>query len=178
MLSVGAAATPAEVSMAGRFSSSQRLRLMSDHLLVGFRGVNLRAYRSSSRRLIRLSIHRSTALREPNPRKRWTRCACELCRTRARLPGLWNGALSTIHAIAGDSKLQRNEFGRHPTLVNTFYIRLVRLLRPRSLATLRLTEGAYERWQTRKACDVRVSKRGDPVNAVWQKLILRGNIKI
>src|SRR6266568_3607409 len=45
-----------DVSRQAVLSSTQRLRLMADHLLVGFRGVNLRAYRSSSRRLIRLSI--------------------------------------------------------------------------------------------------------------------------
>ena len=38
-------------------SSTHRFRLTSDHLLVGCRGVTLRAYRSSSRRLMRLSIH-------------------------------------------------------------------------------------------------------------------------
>src|SRR5262249_59485913 len=54
---VGAPARPAVVSRPADLSSSQRLRLMSDHLLVGCRGVNLRVYRSSSRRLTRLSIH-------------------------------------------------------------------------------------------------------------------------
>src|ERR1035441_4672508 len=41
----------------GRGPLQSRRRLMVDHLLSGCRGVNLRAYRSSSRRLTRLSIH-------------------------------------------------------------------------------------------------------------------------
>src|SRR6266550_9523081 len=57
VFSVGAAARPAEVSKPAALSSIHRLRLMSDHLLVGRRGVTLTAYRSSSSRLMRLSIH-------------------------------------------------------------------------------------------------------------------------
>ena len=56
-MSVGAAAVPAGASTPCASSSAQRLRLRSDHLLVGFLGVNFRAKRSSSIRLIKLSIH-------------------------------------------------------------------------------------------------------------------------
>src|SRR5205823_101725 len=47
----------ADLLTSAALSSTHRFRLMSDHLLVGCRGVTLRAYRSSSRRFIRLSIH-------------------------------------------------------------------------------------------------------------------------
>ena len=57
LLSVGAAIKPADVSRPAAFSSDQRWRLISDHLLLDCRGVNFRAYRSLSRRLTRLSIH-------------------------------------------------------------------------------------------------------------------------
>src|SRR3954447_11683459 len=56
VLFVGAAARPADVSRPATLSSTHRLRLSSDHLLVGCRGVTLRAYRSSSIRFTRLSI--------------------------------------------------------------------------------------------------------------------------
>src|SRR5439155_14188699 len=56
LFSLGAAARPAGVSSPAAFSSVQRRRLMSDHLLVALRGVTLIAKRSSSTRLTRLSI--------------------------------------------------------------------------------------------------------------------------
>src|SRR5882724_13125856 len=56
VFSVGGAARPARAKRPAAFSSIHRLRLIGDHLLVGCRGVTLIAYRSSSRRLIRLSI--------------------------------------------------------------------------------------------------------------------------
>src|SRR3954466_1171656 len=57
VLSVGAAARPAAWSRPASLSSFHRVRLRFDHLLVDFRGVTLTAYRSSSTRLTRLSIH-------------------------------------------------------------------------------------------------------------------------
>src|SRR5262245_34975848 len=48
---------PGPASRPASLSSTHRLRLLSDHLLVARLGVNLRANRWSSRRLIRLSIH-------------------------------------------------------------------------------------------------------------------------
>jgi hypothetical protein len=53
---VGAAAKPAGLSNPALFSSLQRRRLMSDHLLAGVRGVTLMAKRASSSRFTRLSI--------------------------------------------------------------------------------------------------------------------------
>ena len=56
-LFVGAAARPASASKPATLRSIHRFRLRLDHLLVGCLGVTLIAYRLSSIRLIRLSIH-------------------------------------------------------------------------------------------------------------------------
>ena len=60
-LSVGAAASPAGVSAPAASSSFQRLRLRSDHRLVGLRGVALIANRSSSSRFTRLPTIRKSS---------------------------------------------------------------------------------------------------------------------
>ena len=66
--SVGGRFNPAGVKRALALSCAYRLRFAVDHLLSGLRGVNFRAYRSSSRRLIKLSIqpkHKASSTASP-----------------------------------------------------------------------------------------------------------------
>jgi len=86
-------ANPASVIRPEATSFSTRLRFNFDHLLVLVRGVNFRAYRSSTRRLIMLSIQptqsaSSTAASYATQR----RPVCFLSRILTRLPGLYSGS--------------------------------------------------------------------------------------